>query len=1063
MPLQLPPARPRRVPLGAALAVSGLLLALLLPTAAAVAQSATITGVVADADGMPVPGAAVSIPSLQRGDVTDVAGEYTLTVPASGDAATLTVQFVGYRTATRSIVLTAGTQEHDFELESDVLGIDEVVVSGVGAATSRARLAIDVESVDAADLQEVPATDLGSSLVGKVAGANITSVSGQPGVSPFIQLRGISTLGNTTPMILIDGVEVSTDNNFAGTIDNNSNSRLADIDFSDVERVEVVKGAAGGTIYGAQGANGVIQIFTKTGQIGRPRFTLTSSVASVEPLGSVDKARFHFYDTAPDGTIVGAVRDPETGQWEIPSASITPETLNDNPFAEPTFDALDNVLQTAVEQRYGASLSGGSEDVTYLVSANYLDQEGVQANTFQTRGSYRANVGIRLLDNLDLDVRTNFIDVVNRGTESGNNVTAPLSQALFAPQYIDLSATDDGGNLVATPIEGDNGTNPLFEFQARDKSINNVRFIAGLNADYRPFSWLDLQYTLGVDRYDYEYDEVQFNNENYPGTVVLAPIDGFVWRIADQSVNLTSTANGFVRYATPDGRVSSTTQVGFDLRDQEFERTQSYGQGLPPFRGLTNLASTSDATVDQTFSTFRTYGFLVNQTLEYDGAVGVSGGGRVDYSSAFGEGQDPRFFPRVTAFARLPQLGLFPATSLVPEFKVRAAYGEAGIQPGAFDRIPTLSQTNIGNDATLIPPSELQNALLVVENSQELEVGADLQLQLGRRAFAPLSASFTYWTRSSDNVIQEVDLPPSTGSIAILNNAIGIESDGFDLALDAVVLATPSVNWLSSLNVGRFSSTVAEIATGQDVIINSTYLLREGAEVGAHFGFKALRDFTELADPDDPDSGFVLADANGDGTITAADGYEIIDGLVVDVDQRTVQFRPYQEFLGDPSPDVVLGFRNDFRFGRANNVRAGLQVDWVQGPEIYNRTRQWLYRDQISADFDEPVTIGGETAPFARYYQSVYKTNDKNEFFLEDGSFVRLREAYLAYDFADLLGGTFDAFVVRLSGRNLLTFTDYTGFDPEVSANGGNSLVRGLDEFTYPNFRTYTVSTRIRF
>ncbi len=1030
-----------------------------LTTGSALAQGTTLSGTVIDDDGQPLPGVTVRVISLQRGAVTNIAGEYRFEVPANNRAVTLTAQFLGFRTVERSVTLSGGTVTQDFTLSADLLNIDEVIVSGVGVGTSRERLSVDIESVDAADLQDAPAPDLGSSLAGKVAGANITSLSGQPGVAPFIQLRGISTIGSTTPMVLIDGVEVSTDNNFGGT-GQNPNSRLADIDFSDVERVEIVKGAAGGTIYGAQGANGVIQIFTRTGQSGAPRLTLTSSVGAVEPLGSVDKAEFHYFPTRADGTIEGATFNAATGQWTLPSASIGPDTVNDNPFVEQTFDQLDSVLRTAVEQRYGASLSGGSDDVTYLVSANFYDQEGVQQNTFQTRGSYRANVGIRVLPNLNLAVRTNFIDISNRGTENGNNVTAPLSSALFAQQYINLDQRDADGNVVATPIEGDNGTNPVFEYTARDKSINNVRFIAGVNADYQPLPWLDIRYTLGVDRYDYEYDEVQFNNENYPGTVVLAPLEGFVQRVADQNVNITSTANAFIRYTTPDENIASTTQLGFDLRDEEFEQTESYGQGLPPFRQLTNLASTGEATVNQFFQTFRTYGALINQTLEYKGMVGVSGGGRVDYSSAFGEGQDPRFFPRASAFARLPQLGLDLLPNLVPEFKVRAAYGEAGIQPGAFDRIPTLAQTNIGGQATLIAPQTLQNALLIVENSQEFEVGFDSQVQLGRRAFAPLSTSFTYWSRSSDNVIQGVDLPPSSGSTGIVDNSIRIDSQGFDIALDAVALSMPTVNWLTSLNFGRFNSTVGEISTGEDIIVDSSYLLREGTEVGSHFGFRAIRDINET----DPDSGDLLLDRNGDGAVNAADGnFEILDGYVVDADQRTVQFRPFQEFLGDPSPDFVLGFRNDFRFGRSNNVRAGFQLDWVQGPEIYNRTRQWLYRDQISADFDEAVTIGGETAPFVRYYQSIYKTNDKNEFFLEDGSFVRLREAYLAYDFADLLGGTFNSFVVRVSGRNLLTFTDYTGFDPEVSANGGNSVVRGLDEFTYPNFRTFNVSTQIRF
>ncbi|MGI9174881.1 MAG: TonB-dependent receptor plug domain-containing protein [Rhodothermales bacterium] len=645
-------------------------LVLLTPTLG-FAQQATVSGLITDDRGEPLIGANVVIEELTIGATTNTDGRYTITVPegrANGQAATLLARFIGYASARRPITLEPGEQTQDFELAEDLLNLEEVVVTGTGTATSTKRLGINVESVDAEKLQTAPALTVESALAGKIAGANIQQSSGQPGTAASITLRGINSLGSTTPMILIDGIEISTESNYAGTSEDgstagggdiffNSSSRLADIDFSDVERIEVVKGAAAATIYGAQRANGVIQIFTKSGQAGRPRLSLTTSFSADESIDLVDKAQFHFYDTESDGTIVGVARNPETGQWTLPSFDITPESVSNKPFAETTFNALNDVLRTGITQRYGASLSGGSEAITYLVSANLTNQEGVLANTFQDRSSYRANIGLKPLDNLDIDVRTNFISVQNRGTETGDNVDAPFPNALFSPQFIDLGARDAQGRIVSTPIENDTGTNPLFEWEVVNKNIETVRFITGLGANYRPFGWLELDYTLGVDHYNYTYDELMRNFEDNE-IAVLDPKVGRVTRLADESSNLTSTLSSFIR-ANLRPRLQSTTQFAFDVRRELFTQTFTRGQGLPPFETTTTLRAASDPAIDEFRSEFKTFGLLVNEKLEWREAIGTSFGGRFDYSSAFGEGSEPNFFPRGDLFVRLSQFGLW--------------------------------------------------------------------------------------------------------------------------------------------------------------------------------------------------------------------------------------------------------------------------------------------------------------------------------------------------------------------------------------------------------------------
>jgi len=1023
----------------------------------AFAQEATISGTVTDDDNQPLPSVNVIIQELTLGASTDVNGQYTIVVPANltnNQQVTLRVRFLGFEEGTKLITLSPGTQTHDFQLAEDLLNLDEVVVTGTGAATSTKRLGINVESVDEDRLLTAQAMTVETALQGKVAGSNIQQVSGQPGVASQITLRGINTLGSTTPMILVDGVEVNTDNNFAGFerdgITLNVNSRLADIDFNDVERIEVVKGAAAATIYGAQGANGVIQIFTKKGQAGKPKLSVSTSMESNEILGldNVQTSLFHPFPVDNSGFIDGLSRNDATGQWTVPNFDITPTTLINNPYAEPTFNSINTVLQDATTQRFSASLSGGNPGFTYLLSANVQDQEGIQINTFNIRRSYRANFGINPIKNLNIAIRANFVDADNRGTENGDNVTGPLQNALFARPFINLEELDGEGNTVATLLEGERETNPLFENEVRSKDIDVNRFINSVNANYTPFPWLELDAKIGVDHYRYGYNELQRNFESN-SIAALDPAAGFVWNIQDKATNVNALTSAFLRFKVANN-LNTTTQLAFDVRRETFDRVNSLGQTLAPFESTITLRSTSDFSIDQEKLDFNSYGFLINEKIEFQETAGISFGGRFDYSSAFGQGQDPSFFPRGDVYLRLSELDFWnPVSNVINEFKIRAAYGEAGTQPAPYDRIVTLDQTSVGSNGTLIPGNTLNNPLLLVEESKEFEVGGDITILGGRNLFSPISISATYWDRMSANVLEPADLPPSSGASSIVDNSVDIASSGIDLSLDALVYHGDNLTWRSGVNFGTAESFVESTPGGLDIVVHDQYLLREGERVGTHFGDEVVRSLDEV-------------DADGNPLLDPAGNYEIIDGMVVDVDSRAVQFRPTPNRIGSAEPDFTLSFRNDVTLFK--NLDMSMQWDWVEGQDIYNRTRQWLYRDLQHEEVGVPVTIGGETGAFAAYYTSIYHTNVQNELFVEDGSFIRLREVTVSYDFSDFVKiPSVQRMRLTASGRNLLTFTDYSGFDPEVSHFGNDSRIRGLDEFTYPNFRTFSLGLNVVF
>ncbi|HEX5652193.1 MAG TPA: SusC/RagA family TonB-linked outer membrane protein, partial [Chitinophagaceae bacterium] len=348
------------------------------------------------------------------------------------------------------------------------------------------------------------------------------------------------------------------------------------------------------------------------------------------------------------------------------------------------------------------------------------------------------------------------------------------------------------------------------------------------------------------------------------------------------------------------------------------------------------------------------------------------------------------------------------------------------------------------------------NPFLDVEVSSEAEAGTDIAFRLGEgSSFQNMRFSATYWDKRSESVIRAIELAPSTGVVSIITNAIDLKSNGFQASLDADLINRNKFSWDFGIRFGASKSIVDRISNGKDIALGSTgagqFVLKQGASIGAFFGFRPLRSVTETTGKGEryiPDS--------------EIQNYEIVNGMVVHKTNRTVRFTTELEPIGDPNPKFNMTFLNNFTL--FENLSIGTQLDWVYGNKVYNQTRQWLYRDYLSADFDEPVTINGETKAFVNFYNSLYHTNNANTHFVEDGSFLRLRELTISYNFTRLLNLRFvNNAQLSLSGRNLFTITDYSGMDPEAAAALNNPLRRGVDVFSFPNFRTYQLGLTLGF
>ncbi len=1070
----------------------------------AFAQNGTISGTVIDAQsGNPLPGATVLINRLNKGTATDVDGNYTISGINPGEY-TIVFRFIGYSPLEETITIEAGINVFDVELGKDFIGLDELVVTGVGTATSQKKVAIDVATVSEERLSKVPAYDISSALTGKIAGASIVN-TGAPGGASVITLRGINTLGNSRPLIMIDGVQVNSDvSSSSGGLDNID--RLSDIDLSQVERVEVIKGAAAATLFGAQGANGVIQIFTKKGRAGQLDVSLNSSI-SLDLLNSSNipeqPVDFHNLPVDANGNVIGVNFDERNGVWTVPNEVnngvrnkpytgwVDPESGEVIPFNVQR-DRIEEYFETVATQRYGLTISGGGDETTYLISGNFLDQTGIEPETGFDRVSVRLNTDTNIMENMKLSFRTSFSNSEREGvSESGDNIESGLSNLLQTKPFIDVFSVNSLGIPAPKFQAGSVSTNPFFQKEFTDFSDATNRFIGSTNFNYRPSRFIEFDYTIGVDWFSRERERLQNNVQGFedPDTseeeVVILNDDGFFSRRSDTNWQFNSLANVFLRTDFRgdfgiDFPLQTTTQATFDWRRSDFERTDATGDGLPFGLGLETIDAGNTELADEFRSTFVTFGFLINQKFDFDDFGGFSVGFRADKSSAFGQAADFEFFPRADAYLRISDLNFWGnLVDTFNEFKLRVAYGEAGIQPGPFDRFITLNAGSIGSNSVFNSSAVLSNPQLQVEQSEEFEFGADLGFRLGDDWFQSLGFSATYWDRETNGSIEQVDIAPSSGALVLLSNAVGLSSDGFDANINSLVHFDQNWDWRTSIQFATSETIVDNISNNEDLIFTPTngfdYLFREGENFGVFFGRKPLESVDEI----DPETGerFIPEDQ--------ADNFVIVDGAVVNKFTKNHRFRNQKEIIGDPTPDFTLSWRNDFTVKK--NWDISFQFDWVQGGDIFNATKWWMFQRNNHAEFQERVLIdggesigeplfdsfgnptssistvdGSEAQAWESFHES--KVNDATPFFVEDGSHIKLRELSVAYDFVDLLGlDDIRRLRLAVTGRNLFTFTDYSGFDPEVSGQGTDTRFRGLDIFTFPNFRNLTFTATLDF
>lgn len=1087
----------------------------------------TVAGKVMDDKGSPIAGASVIEKGTRNGTTSGNDGSFSIRVK---QGASLVISAVGFD----NLTLPASSSNLMVKLVPDVKSLSEVVVTGTGVATSKRKLGISVESIKSDKLPAVPAATIDQALIGKIPGAQISSVSGNPGDQVNIVLRGINTVqGGTRPLVLMDGVEIP----FAN---------LTNLDLGQVERVEVVQGAASSTLYGAQGANGVIQIFTKKGQKGRVNINASSSVAfnSYINSGNFGKASLHPYLTDANGNIIAAGSNASLGYSagdilkinptlgmilgsnsisykygrNVPGLTspvpgltdsytrygiLDPRNNANQPYSGNLrfYDHFAQVLRTGQSINNSVSISGGSDKVDYnlSVSNNHTTSPLLKNNGYLDKSNFTANIGIELFKNFTIRSITNLIYTNNTlhpgmgapggaffGLGNGNAGVGGVYGFLNTSPFYSLTDTIAGGLYPAyqkASFLSVNAFNPYYTLQYTSGNSKRYDILQNFEANYKLNHFVTLNARYGIT-YKNENDVWTYYNQSlnansnytsswsssYNGADNTGEVNNWQYNNTKQNFFASAIINtDFEKDFHLKVPVQTTTQVSFDYRKNEYKEFDNWGQSLPlnpPF----NFQSTqSQHTILDFVQPFVSYGYLVDQKIEWGNYAGVTAGFRTDYSSAFGAGSSPFTFPHYNGYLNLQSFRFWDKVSnVLPSLKLRAAYGKAGIQPGPFDRYPVLNLQPTGPDLAYTNQTLSRNPNLNVEVSSETELGTDLSINLGKGNWLKnVNVSFTYWKRHTDNAIFSQNVPPSTGATQLLTNAISLSSNGYQIGINIPVLTTRNLTWDFTANLGHQTSVIDNV-TGGDIPLTSyagstSLVLAAGRKIGEIYGYKALTAVNQLR----ADGKTSFIDPANQGN------YEIVNGRVVNKNTKAIFFSDEAVSLGDPNPTLISSFINTLSW--KNIVTLGFQFDWITGAHLYEQTAEWMYRDGISSDFTKPVTINGQTGAWSAYYASAYYAlgntakgvgnNVTKDYFYYDASFWRLRNISLGVDFARFAKQNWlKKCQLVLSGRNLLTFTKYPGLDPEISSGASNSAYdRGVDHSTIPNLKSYQITLNLGF
>jgi len=953
-----------------------------------VAQDGTITGMVTDAaSSRPMGSVQVYLVDTSLGTLTNQGGRYLiLNVPAG--TYQVRAERIGYETQTQEVTVTAGgTSSVDFSLSAQALGLDEIVVTGTAGAARRREVGNTIAQVDVADLPE-PVVNTDAILQGRVPGMTVLQSSGMAGSGAQIRLRGnVSVAMSNQPILYVDGVRVRSDGyaknvppvGYQGRSSNDIASPLNDISPNDIERIEVIKGAAATTLYGTEAAAGVIQIFTKRGQTGTARWTaqIDQGVAWELPFGPSADVCPPSEVQKSQGLGVGACQSAAGGN--------------------PQYLYIDPWLRNARQQKYALSVSGGGQALQYFVSGSWNHDQGVLPNDLDRKGVVRGNFTFTPLSGLQLQWNTSFTQDQIANTAAGNNAHG-----------LTLNAFRRDRNYL-----GEETKEAIDPFLNQDITTKINHLITGLTATYSPTQKFTNRLTAG-----YDLSQVDLRNLR-PFGFIRAP-DGILSDERVEYQNLTMDYVGSYEFDLSETLRSTLSWGGQSITTQR-QSTTAYGQDFPgPGEPVVSSGGTTLG-----FEARRRVinaGFFVQDVLDIKNKYFVTGGLRVDGNSAFGEALGLQVYPKVSASYVISDEDFW--NDSWGQMKLRAAWGQSGRAPGAFDKVRTYNPAGWGGQPAFLPLN-VGNDEIGPERTSELEFGFESALFDNR-----LTLDFSYYDQHTTDALFDVRQIPSLGFLGSqLANVGKLSNSGIELS--ANFTAFQSENWQWDIGGSLYTNKSEVVSLPEDVpafsIGNSGWVV-EGEPVPAIRGYR-VRNPDELgADP-------VYA---ADSVYGPNQPTHVIQGFT------TVTF-PY---------GITLTARGEFQGG-----------NYMEDGAAYNAVRRSVIWPGCYATYKK-FEEQGRSAIRAEDYGRCLDVGDvRQDNFIYPADFFKLRELTLQTPIPEGWIPSANRATLTLSGRNIWKWVnkDFPVFEPEMGGNGGyNETVRGILEHVPPP-ATFTASLRVVF
>lgn len=1011
---------------------------LMSPIAAAKAQTVIRGTVTTQGTGAPVP-ATVAIQSMGLSAIASEQGRYTLTIPAgraTGQQVIITARFIGYTPRSTPITLSAADQTVNFEMKADPFRLNEIITTGTADGQSVKKLPFSVAKVSAEQLKDVPASSPVAALAGKVAGARVALGVGNPGAAPAIRLRGSTSLGvgGSAPLIIVDGVI--------------TRFSIADIDAQDIESIEVLKGAAASAFYGSDAANGVLSITTKRGKDikdGTTRVSVRSEMGNSSLNKWVPLNEFHNYTLNPDGSIL------QTAAGARPLDGI----ISDNAYPTSGDSRYRNQLKEWLGQGqfYSNNIQVGYRRGGTNLNSSFTSDHNAGVMPFrsgQFRQSARANIDQQI--NPKLDFGSSFTYSLNRNDYDPND-----SQGWFAllqsPPDIDLTrpngATDPVEFNPVLPSWAANARgNPLYGLKNTALGLRRERILGSANLRYKPTSWLRLEGQYGTDR-----SNTNTNNYNFKGFLNSSglPTDGNLGLSNGVNVAENLQANAIATKVFF-GNLSSTTRATYLLEKQTNNGFSASGDVLTVV-GVPDLDAVNPANnfVGSSSTTRNNQNYFISQGFDFKDKYVADFLVRRDASSLFGSATRWASFYRMSGSWRWNEDLKIPG---IQEGRLRASRGTAGVRPEFADQYETYSVSQ-----GQISKQQLGNKNLKPATQTENEYGLNVTF-LDR-----FDAEVVYAERNTEDAFLRVplSLAQSGGFQNQVQNAATVSAKTWEFSLQSRLYDGKDVSYNVGFTADRTRQRIDKLgrapyrvnAGGQS---QNVFYYAEGEALGIIYGKKWLRSMDEVAQQGLDQSLFTMN----------SDGYVVRKAQLNTGAEAPIAFRNAagsdQVVIGDVNPDFSFGFTQNLRF---KNLSLYALIDGVKGGDIYNFTKQWMYQDGRHGTQGQGNRPEADRRPLAWYSGGLYDGLNANSHFVEDGSYARLRELSVAYQFTPNLlrkvgiNGLANGFKFSIVGRNMLTWTNYSGFDPE--ANSGGDFNFRIDGFRYPNFRTITAMIDVSF